>query len=370
VRVKWRREQFSGITKYCRIDAGSYLLGIHRIAAEPAENKPTDPTVINLAGNVEAISTTHTKDVPKRHEGQPHIVPKAASKAETVPIVTGIQSTGRLKQKLDHSELVPNNVRVKSELQQPAISEGAGSRLEQPSPHKERTRMSTKWLDAALRRAKQESSNGKSNRVTTAEGNSSAKAPSSAEKNNGNSNGRGPMKSQGDLQPIEDVYRSAGIMNPRMGYSITKVVEMLNSDHIRGLDNDEKRAAVLMALDAAGVSIDEVLRDAKMRQDALNVYEADQLKHFEEHWARKDEVNAEIQTELDRLTAQYLERIKHNLDEVELEKSAYSRWQTLKQEESERISEAVGLCSKATPTETSSRAVLALREIGTGAKPS
>jgi hypothetical protein len=230
--------------------------------------------------------------------------------------------------------------------------------------------MSTKWLDAALRRPKQESSNGKSNVTIVAENDSSAKAPTSAEKNNGNGNGRGPMKSQGDLQPMEDVYRSAGIMNPPMGYSISKVVEMLNSDHIRGLSNDAKRAAVLMALDAAGVSIDEVLRDVKMRQDALNAYEADQLKHFQEHWARKDEGNVEIQAELDRLTAQYLERIKHNLDEVELEKSAYSRWQMLKQEESERISEAVGLCVKATPSEASSGAVLALREIGAGAKPS
>ena len=51
-------------------------------------------------------------------------------------------------------------------------------------------------------------------------------------------------------------------MTPRRGYSINKVVEMLYSDHIRGLSKEMRRASVLMALDAAGVSIEEVLRDA------------------------------------------------------------------------------------------------------------
>ena len=67
---------------------------------------------------------------------------------------------------------------------------------------------------------------------------------------------------QAELMCMEDIYRAAGIMSPRRGYSVTKVVEMLHSDHMRGLPKEMKRAAVLMALDAAGVSADEVLRDA------------------------------------------------------------------------------------------------------------
>ena len=73
---------------------------------------------------------------------------------------------------------------------------------------------------------------------------------------------------------MEDIYRAAGILLPRKGYSINKVVEMLNSEHIRGLSKEMKRVALLMALDAAGVAIDEVLRDAKARRDALDTYEA------------------------------------------------------------------------------------------------
>ena len=73
---------------------------------------------------------------------------------------------------------------------------------------------------------------------------------------------------------MEDIYRAAGIMVPRKGYTINKVVEMLNSEHMRGLSKEMKRAALLMALDAAGVPVGQVQQDAKARQEALDSYEA------------------------------------------------------------------------------------------------
>ena len=35
--------------------------------------------------------------------------------------------------------------------------------------------------------------------------------------------------------PVEDIYRAAGVLSPRMGYSINKVADMMSSDHMRGL---------------------------------------------------------------------------------------------------------------------------------------
>jgi hypothetical protein len=169
---------------------------------------------------------------------------------------------------------------------------------------------------------------------------------------------------------MEDIYRVAGIINPRMGYSIGKVVAMLNSDHLSGLSTEAKRAAVLMALDAAGVTMDEVLRDARLRQNAIDTYEADQRKHFEEYWARKAEGNAQIQSEMERATAQCLDRIKRNQDEVSLEKAAFAEWQRTKRQEVERIVEAVELCSKPSPPEPSSSALVAVREMDPKVKPS
>lgn len=105
---------------------------------------------------------------------------------------------------------------------------------------------------------------------------------------------------QVELLPMEDSYSAAGITSPRKGYSINKVVNMLHSEHIRGLSTEMKRAAVLMALDAAGVAIDQIQQDAKARQDALDSYEIEQRKQVEAEWARKAEENIQIQADLER----------------------------------------------------------------------
>jgi hypothetical protein len=256
-----------------------------------------------------------------------------------------------------------------SPSKEPNSSGNAEVQTERPSQDKERTNMSTKWLDVAFRRQKQDAPNGKSS-ATPVPANPVSAVPAPVDKINSNATGKVHTKTQGDLQSMEDVYHAAGIMNPRMGYSISKVVEMLNNDHIRGLSNEAKRAAVLMALEAAGISIDQVLRDAKMRQQALDEYESDQRKHFEEYWGRKAEANAQTQAEMERITAQCLDRMKRNQDEVAQEKAAFSRWQTMKQQEADRISEAVGLCSKPSPAEAPVASLPALGGIGHSVKPS
>ncbi len=141
-------------------------------------------------------------------------------------------------------------------------------------------------------------------------------------------------------------YSAAGIMNPRRGYSIHKVVEMLRSEHVRGLAKELRRAAVLMALDAAEIPIEEVLQDAKARQEALDSYAAEQRKQVEAQWARKAEENTQIQAELELVKARYLERIRRNLDGVAREKATFGAWLKLKEQESQSMSEAVELCLK------------------------
>jgi type I site-specific restriction endonuclease len=152
--------------------------------------------------------------------------------------------------------------------------------------------------------------------------------------------------SRADLLSYDDIYHAAGIMSPRSGYGIHKVVEMLNSERIRALAKDIQRASVLMALDAAGASVDQLLQDATRRQHALDSYEDGQRKQIEEFEARKAQENTQLQAEMERLTAHYAERIQHNLDQVAREKEMLRNWQMAKQHESQRISEVVDLCSK------------------------
>jgi hypothetical protein len=158
---------------------------------------------------------------------------------------------------------------------------------------------------------------------------------------------------QVELLSTEDIYRAAGITNPQRGYSINKVVAMLQSDHIRGLSKEMKHAAILMALDAAGISLDQVQQDAKARQDALDSYEAGQKKQVEAMWARKAEEVLQIQAELESVKAHHLARISRNLEGVAREKATFNSWLTLKQQECQSMAEAVELCLKSPVSELS-----------------
>ncbi|MGA8143908.1 MAG: hypothetical protein WB987_08485 [Candidatus Acidiferrales bacterium] len=224
--------------------------------------------------------------------------------------------------------------------------------------------MPTKWTDLAPWRQKQEAQaqdapSGRTN-VTPAPRTRSLEVAARSDKSKPNAastsdaapGSNAPASSQGDLLSVEDIYRTAGIMAPRMGYSIRKVADMLVSDHLRGLSDEMKRASVLIALDAAGIPVEEVLRDASLRQSAINSYESDQWKHFEDFWASKAAENAHIQSELERVTAQFQERIKRNLDEVAQEKIVFAGWQTMKQQEAQRIGEAAAICAKPSTAET------------------
>ena len=181
--------------------------------------------------------------------------------------------------------------------------------------------------------------------------------------------GNGYRIAANELLPFEEIYRAAGIPNPRLGYSITKVVGMLSNEHIQDLPLETKRASLLMALEAAGIQVNEVLQDATLRQHALNSYESSQKKRLEQYEARKAQENREIQGEMDRVTAQYLARINGNLDCVAREKDALRKWQLHKQDEAQQMAEAVALCVKHQGSQPEDESVVALRELASSVDP-
>ena len=178
--------------------------------------------------------------------------------------------------------------------------------------------------------------------------------------------GNGFAASGVDLMGFEEIYRSAGIKGPRLGYTIAKVIEMLHSEHIKTLPAEMKRSSLLMALEAAGVQVDEVLQDATLRQRAISSYEAIQRKHLKEYEARKAQENCAIQAEAERVAAEYAARISGNLDEVSGEKESFRKWQARKQHEAQGIADAVALCvtqNSATNARTTSDSMAAFREL-------
>ncbi len=156
-----------------------------------------------------------------------------------------------------------------------------------------------------------------------------------------------PAPVPGEASPyasFEQIYHNAAVKPPRLPYGILKVASMANSSHLAGLSADAKRCSLLMALEAAGVEVEDLLQDAVVRQRALNDYEEAQQQKIKEFEAAKLEENSKIQAEMDRLTSQFRSRIQANLEEVAREQDKFRAWQRGKQQEAQRITEAATFC--------------------------
>ena len=140
---------------------------------------------------------------------------------------------------------------------------------------------------------------------------------------------------------FEEIYSAAEIHPPAHGFTVMKVAEMLHSEHIRNLPKDVKRSSVLVALEASGAPIQDVIEDAVKRDRALDTFERVQERSVNDLEARKTKENQEIQAEMDRIVADHRARIQANNDEVAKERERYYAWRLKKQEEEQKISDTV-----------------------------
>ncbi len=372
LRIQSRLEHFSGTARYCRTEGMEYLVGIQRDTTEsPIPNRAGSadvPPQKSVRSSDPLVSTVKIQSPLKRPESKPNMVPTnevptAEQKVESAPIARIASSTttpargaGHEIDNRDSSRSRPRDLHAlrRTELQTKQPPKQAG---------KERKHMRLKWLELPwIKKPEGLSVSGPGSGEACSDGNSNGKS----EKENlmphlTQPTQKAPVRSarevpsfQVDLSPMEDIYREAGIMNPRRGYSINKVVEMLHSEHIRELSKEMKRAAVLMALETAGIPIDQVQNDAKARQGALDSHEAEQRKRVEAEWARKAEEVIQIQAELESIKAHYMARIGRNMEGVAREKATFANWLTLKQQERQSIADAVELCLKSPVSEPAS----------------
>ena len=138
-----------------------------------------------------------------------------------------------------------------------------------------------------------------------------------------------------------EIYQAAEIPTPTHGFTIEKVGDMLRSEHIRNLPRDVKRSSVLVALEASGVPIQDVIQDAMKRDQALDTFESVQEKALNQLQAQKEQENQQVQAELDRVMAEQRSKMQANNDAVAKEKERFFAWRLKKQEEEQKIADTV-----------------------------
>jgi hypothetical protein len=394
LKIKSRFEQFSGIVKYCRTEGWDFLVGLQKDNSSAVSDPLPADTSPQIAAKAldPAASTSKISGAPpprQEKENDPDEPTEAPpdSKSEiqseatlrarpTMPSRATRHAARRDRPHISRPKEFdvlrrteirtsrPNQTEVGPDKNEDVdISKDKDTEINHIHKNEEKKPMKRKWLELAPWHHKPEALtiagqsgelNGSANRPHPPRASAFTSPGADADSLSSPRHPAEPKAPsfQAELLPMEDICSAAAISNPRRGYGVNKVIDMLRSEHIRGLSPDLKRAAILMALDVAGVSIGQIQQDAKARQAVLDSYEAEQQKQLEAEWARKEEENNRIQAEFDRVKAQFTARIDRNLDGIAREKAAFNNWQLTKKQASESMSEAVELCLKSASVDT------------------
>ena len=155
-----------------------------------------------------------------------------------------------------------------------------------------------------------------------------------------------PKAGNGKLAAFEDIYSKSSFKSTigPTEYNILKVAEMATSDQLHGLSATAKHSALMMALEAAGVAVEDILQDAMQRQRALEAYDEEQQRRLQDFESIKLKDNERLSAEMESIAAQYRTKIAAAVEEIERERSAFRDWQERKLREQRRIAEAASLC--------------------------
>jgi hypothetical protein len=164
-------------------------------------------------------------------------------------------------------------------------------------------------------------------------------------------NGKEPTQEQipAALASVDEIYHKSNFKptTTTAEWHILKVADMLSSEHLRGLSAAAKHSALLMALEAAGVSVEDVLQDAVLRQRVLNEYEQNQQSRLQQLESVKLRESERLTAEMEAIRSQYEARIAVVVDGLERERGAVREWQANKEVEQRRIAEAAACISYA-----------------------
>jgi hypothetical protein len=356
-------EQFAGVAKYCRSDGKDFLVGIQRdLAQSPILHPPVAPEVNVTAGYPGSQPAKWRAKIEELPNARTNL---AANQRREIPAGQHTpESASGVRIPRNAAAMLPRGFVHKGKKERPRVAQlqdmdafRSTDLQSKPPPRKDeigkaRKFMGNKWRELTAWRNKQgdPSDRGSSTEKNNSEGETLNRAADSGGKTK-SSAVSGRAGSAAELLGMEDICLASGIMNPPRGYGIAKVIDMLNSEHIRHSSKDMKRAAVLMALNAAGIPVGQVLQDAKVRQDALDAYEKAQKRQVEAEWARRAEEIVQIQAEMENVKNQFAARISRNLEGIAREKATFSAWLAEKQQEIQSMAEAAELCCRPAPSE-------------------
>jgi hypothetical protein len=137
------------------------------------------------------------------------------------------------------------------------------------------------------------------------------------------------------------VYKEAGITLPPHGYGVDRVSEMLSGKRLATLAREVKANAVLAALEAARVDVQDVIEDGIRRDKALDAFEAAKERELVE---KKQAAEARVQSlrkDLDELARKINAEIEKLKQDASAAETAFAQLQVKKRQEEQRLHDVV-----------------------------
>ena len=156
--------------------------------------------------------------------------------------------------------------------------------------------------------------------------------------------GAAPIRFQAgtDVEDLATVYREASVPAPYRGYGVDKLVDILESRRLAALPREVRISAVLASLDAAGVSLGDVLRDAVVRDRALDDFVSAKQREADSLRGRNEAKVAALREEVEHFVAERRAETDHLQGEANAAASAYAQLELRKRQEIERLREVLG----------------------------
>lgn len=148
----------------------------------------------------------------------------------------------------------------------------------------------------------------------------------------------------GEEYALEQVYASAGIQPPAHGFTVYRLIEMLEAEEFRGMDAATRArviAGMLRRLPTGAVAIDDIVRDAAARDGALDAFERFLADRVTRQLQDADEKNRVLQAQIEELTKANTALMEENRAAVEAERARLERWLVRKRAEEDRLFDAV-----------------------------
>jgi hypothetical protein len=137
------------------------------------------------------------------------------------------------------------------------------------------------------------------------------------------------------------VYEEAKVPVPFRGYGVDKMAEILESSRLAALPREVRVAAVMASLEAAGVSLPQVLQDAVLRDRALDDFVAAKEREVEALRARNEARSAALRQEIDAFVRERNAEIDSLKKSTDSGISAFAQLRLRKTSEEERLREVL-----------------------------